>query len=214
MAEMNIPVPNFDNTPGNWLCLDFTHTLQDRYNPDRNELLHSYSDLLAWGLYAGILQEEEAQHLLHRAEQHPQAASKILNDAIRLREAIYRVFYAIAEDSTPPQDDMDVLNTQLARAMSRACIAPVEDRFSWEWSAQSDIEKLERVNWQIVRSAADLLTSEKLHSVRACAAEDCRWLFLDISKNHSRRWCDMETCGNQAKARRHYSRKKSVSSHG
>jgi len=69
---------------------------------------------------------------------------------------------------------------------------------------------LERINWLIVRSAADLLTSDKLHDVRACSAEDCRWLFLDISKNHSRRWCDMETCGNQAKARRHYRRKKSA----
>ncbi len=211
MAEMNIPVPNFDNNLGNWLCLDFTHTLQDRYNSDRNELLHSYSDLLAWGLHMGILKKDEAQQLLRIAEQHPQVASTLVNNAVSLREAIHRIFYTIAEDSTPPQDDMDVLNTLLARAMSHACIVPEGDRFSWEWSAHSDTEKLERINWLVVRSAADLLTSDKLHSVRACAAEDCRWLFLDISKNHSRRWCDMETCGNQAKARRHYSRKKSVS---
>ena len=214
MAEMNIPVPNFDNNPGNWLCLDFTHTLQDRYNSEKNELLHSYGDLLAWGLHIDILKEDEAQQLLHIAERYPQMASTIVNEAVNLREAIYRIFYAIAEDAPPPQDDMDVLNTLLARAMSHACIMPEGDRFSWEWSAHSDAEKLERLNWLVVRSAADLLTSEKLHSVRACAAEDCRWLFLDISKNHSRRWCDMETCGNQAKARRHYSRKKSVPSHG
>ena len=209
--NMNIPVPNFENNLGNWLCLDFTHTLQDRYNSQRNELLHSYSDLLAWGLHMGILKEDETQQLLHIAERYPQVASTIVNDAVNLREAIYRIFYTIAEDSTPPHDDMDLLNTLLARAMSHACIMPEDGRFSWEWSAHSDAEKLERICWLVVRSAADLLTSDKLHSMRACAAEDCRWLFLDITKNHSRRWCDMETCGNQAKARRHNSRKKSTS---
>lgn len=211
--SISIHIPKFDDLTGNWLCLDFTHTLLDRNNSDRNELLRSYSDLLAWGSYTSILKEEEAQQLLRIAEQHPQVASTILNNAVNLREAIYRIFYNIAEDSTPPRDDMALLNTTLAQALSHACIVPSGDRFSWEWSANSDAEKLERISWLVVRSAADLLTSDKLHGVRACSAEDCRWLFLDISKNHSRRWCDMETCGNQAKARRHYSRKKSVSSH-
>ncbi|HET9999487.1 MAG TPA: CGNR zinc finger domain-containing protein [Ktedonobacteraceae bacterium] len=210
---MSVPIPKFDDIPGNWLCLDFTHTLQDRNNTNRNELLHSYSDLLAWGLYMHILQEDEAQQLLRIAEQHPQIALEVLHNATSLREAMYRVFYTIAEDEMPQQDDMTLLNATLARAMSHACITGEEqDGFRWDWSANSDADRLERINWLLVRSAADLLTSDKLHDVRACAAEDCHWLFLDISKNHSRRWCDMETCGNQAKARRHYSRKKSVSS--
>ena len=104
-----------------------------------------------------------------------------------------------------------MLNTMLAQAMSRACIVSEKDSFSWDWCVNNDAERLQRIPWLVVRSAADLLTSDKLRDVRACAAEDCRWLFLDISKNHSRRWCDMQTCGNQAKARRHYSRKKSES---
>ena len=211
--SMSIHIPNFDDIPGNWLCLDFTHTLQDRNNANRNEHLHSYSDLLAWGLYMHLLQEEEAQQLLRIAEQHPQIALKTLHNATSLREAIYRIFYNIAEETDPRADDMALLNTMLAQAMSHACIDNEEkDGFRWDWSANRDADRLERINWLLVRSAADLLTSEKLHDVRACAAEDCRWLFLDISKNHSRRWCDMETCGNQAKARRHYTRKKSVSS--
>ncbi len=211
---MSIHIPNFDNSPGNWLCLDFTHTLQDRHNSDRNELLHSYSDLLAWGLYMGILQEEEAQKLLHIAEQHPQVASNIVHKAMDLREAVYRIFYNISEETRPDADDMALLNNALARAMSHACIVEEGegDHFRWDWFVKSEAERLERVNWLISRSAADLLTSDKLHGVRACAAEDCRWLFLDTSKNHSRRWCDMETCGNQAKARRHYRRSKSASS--
>jgi predicted RNA-binding Zn ribbon-like protein len=211
----SIHIPDFDDTPGNWLCLDFTHTLQDRFNAERKELLHTYSDLLAWGLYMRLLSEKEAQELLRIAEQHPQIATKTLHNAVNLREALYRIFYAISQEEMPGADDMALLNATLAQAMSRACIveAGEKDQFHWDWKAKSDAEGLERINWIIVRSAADLLTSDKLRDVRACAAEDCRWLFLDISKNHSRRWCDMETCGNQAKARRHYSRKKRASSH-
>ncbi len=212
MDEINIDIDKFDDVPGNWLCLDFTHTLQNRYNAQRHELLNSYRDLLAWGLYMGILTEEEARQLLHVAEHYPQEALKTFNDAVSLREAIYRIFYNIAEDSTAQQDDLAVLNTMLAQAMSRACIVSEKDSFSWDWCVDNDAERLQSIPWLVVRSAADLLTSDKLRDVRACAAEDCRWLFLDISKNHSRRWCDMQTCGNQAKARRHYTRKKSESS--
>jgi predicted RNA-binding Zn ribbon-like protein len=60
--------------------------------------------------------------------------------------------------------------------------------------------------WPIASSAADLLTSERLKKVRLCEAKTCTWLFLDESRNHSRRWCDMKVCGNREKARRHYQR--------
>ena len=209
--DMSIPIPDFDDIPGNWLCLDFTHTLQDRFNANRKEQLHSYSDVLAWELYMHLLQEEEARELLRIAEQHPQLATKTIRDAVNVREAIYRIFYNISQEEAPEAEDMALLNAMLAQAMSHACIVEADEKehFRWDWDARGDADRLERINWIVVRSAADLLTSDRLRDVRACAAEDCRWLFLDISKNHSRRWCDMETCGNQAKARRHYSRKKS-----
>src|SRR6266852_7073287 len=163
MIEMSIDIAKFDDVPGNWLCLDFTHTLQNRYNAQRHELLNSYRDLLTWGLYMRILTEEEAQQLLHIAEQYPHAASKALNNAVSLREAIYRIFYNIAEDSTAQQDDLAVLNTMLAQAMSRACIVSEKDSFSWDWCVDNDAERLQSIPWLVVRSAADLLTSDKLH---------------------------------------------------
>src|ERR671930_579256 len=59
----------------------------------------------------------------------------------------------------------------------------------------------------VVWSAAELLTSGPLERVRECPGDDtCGWLFLDTSRNGSRRWCDMRTCGNRAKARRYYRR--------
>jgi predicted RNA-binding Zn ribbon-like protein len=83
-----------------------------------------------------------------------------------------------------------------------------EGGFRWGWDEESD--SLTKVLWPVAKAAADLLTSEghALKRLHQCAASDCGWLFIDMSRNHSRRWCDMSNCGNVAKARRHYHRKK------
>jgi predicted RNA-binding Zn ribbon-like protein len=206
MAETTIESPIFDESSGNWLCLDFTHTLDDRYRDHPRELLKSYSDLLAWGQYAHVLVDEEAQQLRAEAERQPAEAEAVLQRIITLREALYRMFLAIVEDGAPEDADLAVLNAALAEAMSHACVMPTADGFVWDWANKG--KALDVIGWQVARSAADLLTSEHLGDVQACAADDCRWLFLDTSKNHSRRWCDMKSCGNRAKARRHYGRKR------
>lgn len=78
-------------------------------------------------------------------------------------------------------------------------------RFAWSW-ADEPLD-LEMPLWPIARSAAELLTSPAaLPTLRLCASERCAWLFLDTSRNGSRRWCSMRTCGNRAKARRHHAR--------
>ena len=130
----------------------------------------------------------------------------MLQRAINLREALYRIFQVVAQGSSPEKSDLSTLNTEFSLAMGRACIVSAEDSFTVDWT---DKEKaLDRMLWTIARSAADLLTSEGLDDVRVCAADDCNWLFLDTSKNHSRRWCDMKSCGNRAKVRKHYNSKK------
>lgn len=208
-TTIKIEMPKFDEISGNWLCLDFTHTVDSRPTEHPREMLNSYSDLVAWGLYMHLLTEDRAQHLLEEAARHPAKSSEVFQRAIDLREVIYRVFYQIAEDSSPAETDLNTLNTMLADAMCHALIVPEADGFVWGWD--SNERTLEQIFWPVVRSAADLLTSDELHTVRACASEDCRWLFLDTSKNRGRRWCDMKSCGNRAKARRHYGRKKSAS---
>jgi predicted RNA-binding Zn ribbon-like protein len=210
MEEIERVIPAFGQLSGNWLCLDFTHTLDERYSAQPVELLHSYSALVAWGIYARLLTREEAGRLLDVAAREPGEAEAVLERAIDAREAIYRIFYAISEGEDPDRADIALLNTRLAGAMTHACLVRKDNGYAWDWQAAES--ELDMVLWQVVRSAADLLTSEKLDDVRACAAEDCRWLFLDTSKNHSRVWCDMQTCGNKAKARRHYSRKKETAS--
>ena len=193
MAETEIQTSLFEFT-GNHLCLDFINTVQDRSTSPR-ELFNSYNDLVQWSQEAQILTEGEAWQLREEAKRRMKEAGVVLQRAIDLREALYRIFLAVARGSSPEKSELSTLN-----------IVPEKDSFTLDWT---DKEKaLDRMLWTIARSAADLLTSEGLDDVRVCAADDCRWLFLDTSKNHSRRWCDMKSCGNRAKARKHYTQKK------
>jgi len=204
VAETEIQTSLFEFT-GNHLCLDFTNTVQDRSTSPR-ELLNIYNDLVLWSQEAQILTEGEAWLLREEAKRRRKEAGVVLQRAIDLREALYSIFLAVARGSSPEKFELSMLNTEFSEAMGRACIVPAKDSFTLDWT---DKEKaLDRMLWTIARSAADLLTSEGLDDVRVCAADDCRWLFLDTSKNHSRRWCDMKSCGNRAKARKHYTQKK------
>jgi predicted RNA-binding Zn ribbon-like protein len=208
MSEMSIEslrAPEFD-LDANHLCLDFANTLNDRLEPTQHDLLNSYRDLVAWNWQEGTLTDEEALRLLDREQREPEAAARTLHEAIEVREAIFRIFQAVVEDRPPKSADLLLLNTALRRAMVHTCVAPRDDTFAWAWAPGEDAP--DRALWPVVRAAADLLTSPDLHSVRMCAAEDCAWLFLDTSKNHSRRWCNMKTCGNRAKVRRHYAHQK------
>jgi predicted RNA-binding Zn ribbon-like protein len=205
MVENVIQAQIFELT-GGLLCLDFTNTVEDRPEAHPRELLNSYSDLVSWGQQAHVLAGQEAQRLLEEAARHPAEASRVLQRAVAIREVIYRIFKAVAEDALPGEDDLVSLSAAVADAQTYARIVPKAGGFTWDWAGNAG--DLDRMLWPVVRSAADLLTSDELDDVRICASDACNWLFLDTSKNHSRRWCDMKSCGNRAKARRFYGRKK------
>ncbi len=204
MIETELQTPVFEFT-GNRLCLDFSNTVHDRLNSPR-ELLNSYNDLLTWSLEAHILTRQETEVLSEKARQDPQAAVDVLARAVAVREAIYAIFSARAHGVMPARNDLDRLNTELVQANIQMYLVPEQDGFVWDWSDRE--QALDAMLWPVVRSAVDVLTSSELQDVRVCAADNCGWLFLDTSKNHSRRWCDMKSCGNRAKARKHYSQKK------
>ncbi len=194
---------------GGLLCLDFANTLEDRPSDHPRELLNSYSDLVSWSQQARILEDQEAQQLLEEAARRPAEAFIVLQRAVVLRETIYRLFKAVAQDASAEGDALVLLNAAIADTMTHAQIVPGAARFTWGWTVNEG--DLDRILWPVVQSAADLLTSDELDIVRICASDDCDWLFLDTSKNHSRRWCDMKSCGNRAKARRYNVRKKGSS---
>lgn len=190
---------------GGRLCLDFANTVGGgRATP--HEHLNHYGDLVAWGRQAGVLTDGDARDLTRLATRHPEEAARTLADAIALREALYRIFSSVTDGAAAAAADLEVFNAALSRALTRLRIVPGSKEFEWTWATEE--AALDRMLWPVVRSAADLLASEEVLRVGRCASESCDWLFLDTSRNHSRRWCDMRDCGNRAKARRHYARKK------
>lgn len=197
---------------GGRLCLDFVNTLNgSRETGETEEKLDAYGDLVAWGRQAGVVTEREARALLKESERDAGRAARALNRARELREAIYRIFYAAAHEGRPPaKGDLAVLNAALSGALAQQRLVRTTEGFSWEWAAGDD--QLERVVWPVALSAAELLTSGELGRTRVCEADDCAWLFMDMSKNRSRRWCDMKYCGNRAKSRRHYERRRAAAS--
>jgi len=198
---------------GGELCLNFANTVDWHASGKPGEGLVGYQDLVAWSRQAGILSDGEARRLVRLASRRPLLAEAALRRAIALREAIYRIFRAVAVEASPPAGDLRLLNEALAEAMPHLKVVRKGDSFAWEWADVG--ESLDGMLWPILRSAADTLTSEKCTRLGQCADDrGCGWLFLDTSKNHSRRWCDMEDCGNRAKARRHYLRERGRSASG
>ena len=199
--------PRFELIAG-VLCLDFINTLDDRFSHEPKELLKTYIDLARFGEDAGILTDLQVDRLFQRSLQSPEPAQHILQHAIRMREAMHEVFWAIVTKKPVPQKSLMVLNGYVQDAAQHAALVPSGGHFEWQFDPSPD--NLDAPLWPIARSAAELLASDQLQFVRACASKTCEWLFLDESKNHRRRWCDMTKCGNRAKVQRFYTKKKKV----
>ncbi|SRR5579884_18160 len=201
------PAQEFDLSAG-CLCLDFANTVSRRPLDPPLERLHGFADLVTWSRLAGLLDAAEAEVLLAEAARRPAEAEAVHVRAIALREAIFRIVSATASGQVPAEVDVATLNDELRRALAHVRLVPSAGRFEWGW--EPDERALDRLLWPIARSAAEVLTGADVDNLRVCEGRTCRWLFLDTTRNHSRRWCDMKTCGNRAKVRRHYERRKGV----
>ncbi len=188
------------------LCLEFTRTLIGRWNGQEKDLLDSYADLVTWCKDADLLTEVEGERMLSEGQGRPEEAADALSAVKECRETIYAVFLAIAQSVVPGEEALEELNGHIADTSSRSRIVAAGDEFIWTCTRNCD--SLDRIVWPVIRSAAALLTSEDRRLIKCCASHECRVLFFDTSRNKRRRWCDMKTCGNRAKVRRHYRRKR------
>jgi predicted RNA-binding Zn ribbon-like protein len=196
-------------------ALDFTNTVDWRGTERENDWLTDPLDLAAWGLRVGLLNHEEAQELAQSAVQNPGRAARTLSSARRLREALFRLFKALLQKEQPRPEDLRLFNGQLRRALSRQTVqAPdPETHGAYLLGFSDEGDPLQRFLFRLLGQAADLLTTADVHRLKVCSTPECGWLFLDTTKNASRRWCDMASCGNRAKAQRFY-RKKKLSASG
>jgi predicted RNA-binding Zn ribbon-like protein len=188
------------------LCLVFANTLSWRGSPAPRESLGGVADLLGWLGGAASLPAETVEQARRWSEAQREQAAVVFDEAIGLREAIHRLFSALAAREAAPAPDLALLNRALADAPPRHAVAPGSGGYAWETGGieMSAAGLLAPVLW----SAADLLTRADRRRVRRCANDACLWLFIDESKAGTRRWCDMSSCGNRAKSRRHYLRTK------
>lgn len=182
-------------------CLDFANTTDEH---DPQEQLTDYARLLEWGLEARLITARTGERLRRLASAAPADALTALDEAKRLRETISEIFSAVARQRTIPRPALARLNESVRRAASHAHLVQANRRFSLEWIDPD--QHLDAMLWPVSRAAAELLVGEEVDQVRQCASETCSWLFVDRSKNHRRRWCDMKVCGNRDKARRYYQR--------
>ena len=190
------------------LCLDFANTLDWHASNHPQETLHAYEDFLGWVQARGVISQDQVDALARRARREPQAAAAAHRRATALREAIYRIFVGRIAGTAPTTGDVGLLNEELQRALPHYRVEFGTDGPTWSLDAQ--VVDFDLPLWPIVQSAAELLLSEALRDrVGQCAdPEGCGWLFLDLSKNRSRRWCSIQDCGNRAKQRRLHARLK------
>ena len=194
---------------GGHLALDFVNTIGGLRNeppsPD-DELFETYDDLLDWSVRLDVISEADARRLRRAAARDEKGARRALRRARELRELIYATFRPIADGAEPPAELLDKLRDADRDALADAQLAPDDGRpraMRWTWPPPRDLADPLR---PIAHAAVELLTNGPLEHVKICG--NCRWLFLDQSRNHSRRWCSMNECGTQMKQRRFVERRR------
>lgn len=178
--------------------LDLVNTLDWRFRESgAEELLCTYSDVLRFSEQSKVLTVNQARRL--RRAVGP-VVSQAMQSAREFRETMAQILYAMIDDEVPPSGAIKKLNQYVQEAQATHKFQWGGSRLERSWVGNE--VKPQFPIWILSHSASELLTSDAVEKIRACANPECRWLFLDTSKNHSRRWCDMALCGNRMKARR------------
>jgi len=187
------------------LALDFANTPDYRYDPDRLiDLLPSYERFLAFCRQSGIIRAAQMRKLLDGLSESD--AQRVLKEVIEFREALYFLILSAVRGSPPDESHLRALNRISSEA--RAIGEVVWHKRGFVRSVREVTERPDEPLRQVAYAAVDLITSPDIDDVRECSEKTCRWLFLDRSRNHSRRWCDMRLCGNRSKAKRFYARRR------
>ena len=186
---------NFEFVSGN-LALDFANTVHNFRGRDPGDDLQTNPDLVDWGVQAGVIKEHERQRLLRKIE----GDKTVLQHARQLRNMVFFLFVHVRVLGWPESTAIYDLNKHMRELMPLAQVAKVGAKGRLQCTPEAT--PLERLHFEVLRAAIELLMSGDLDRVRMCQGENCSWLFVDTSRNGKRRWCDMQACGNRAKVRR------------
>jgi predicted RNA-binding Zn ribbon-like protein len=181
-------------------ALDFANTAGWHASEDRSEHLTSYAEVLAWARHAGVLPAERLASLERDARRDPSRAARALRRIVELREVVYRVFTAIALGKAPAPEDLASLHEARTAALARAVPGWTRHGFILTWP-DAPIDLLDPIH-PVMIAAGELLAWPDRERLRQCGRDPCGWLFLDRSRNGSRRWCSSAECGNVTRVRR------------
>ncbi|MGV8864824.1 MAG: CGNR zinc finger domain-containing protein [Pseudomonas sp.] len=182
--------------------LDFLNTVDFSGRTGNHNRLTSYSSVVEWSLAAAIIDSAEAQAISLIAANAPFQAKQALIDLVQWRETVYQVFSAVSQKHEPSPEDWRIIEVSIQYAISSASLKRNDIGIA-HWVAVSN--GLTTIPQRLALGLHELLASDLVAKIKQC--EGCTWLFIDTSKNHRRRWCSMATCGNRAKAQRHYQSK-------
>jgi predicted RNA-binding Zn ribbon-like protein len=183
-------------------ALELVNTLDLRFSAQTVDLIPTYKDLLRLTAQLQLLTVEQARKLGRTVSEED--AQRVVASTVELREALAAVLYGRIDGGKPPAAQIKILEQQFHAAGLHRRLLAGESHLEWSWSG---VERQAEIPlWMLAQAASDLLFSSDAELVKDCGDPTCRWLFLDVSKNHTRRWCDMKTCGNRMKARRHHAR--------
>ena len=181
-------------------ALDLVNTLDWRFReePPPEELMTDYEDLAHFAAQSRLVGDASARRLIRNVSESK--AAQVVAAVRELREAAALVLYAALDGDEAHASTIATLEGYFKRARQAQRLREVAGKLEWTFAQSDSLPELPL--WLLSLSAAELLISDEMDRVRACGNDECRWLFLDTSKNHTRRWCDMKICGNRMKARR------------
>lgn len=196
-------------------ALDFVNSLDNRYREDGpNEMLNGYADVLRFLAETHLLDPQRAQWLSRTVTS--ETGGRVVEAVHALREAAATVLYSAVAGDPPPPTDLRMLEKYFLEASRHRELRwepPARNspsaRASLRWHRGRHENDPDLPIWVLADSVSNILLSDQMPHVHSCAVDTCRWLFLDTSKNHSRRWCNMKVCGNRMKARRFQARRES-----
>ena len=183
---------------GGALACNFANTSSGRGTLTHQEHLRCGDDVLAWAVHAGVLSGTDGTALARRLT--PDRSRALFRRALALREDVHAVLRSIALGESPQLQRLEGLHRAYARCVARAHLLPKPGGFEWVWNVVE--QPVEAVLGPISASGVKLLIEADHTRIKLCQGNACGWVFLDTTKNHSRRWCEMEVCGNRAKQRR------------
>lgn len=182
---------------GGNLSLDFINTIKDRLVADPEDYLSGKEEWIAWLQHVDILEDEVTNF---------EEADFNLKEVIRKREFLHRVFQGLAFQREIKEKDLKCFDLLLQK-IRRATKIFVVDNKPQEY-LEIDPNDLNSYILKIGKAAHELLMSEEIDRIKECG--NCGWLYYDSSKNKCRKWCNMDTCGNEVKARKYYESKKKL----